>query len=122
MINIGKIKAHTPNLKVVNLYGIGFVDDTHIDLLSANCIHLECLALNFCLKVKGASFKQLLQKCRKLKTLLLQHCGEEDDDDDGGGDDSYGGGYGDDGEGDYDHDVNNVGRVDVGDDDDSIFA
>ena len=34
VINISKIKAHTPNLRIVNLYGISFVDDTHIELLS----------------------------------------------------------------------------------------
>ena len=75
VVNIGKIKAHTPNLKVANLYGISFVDDSHIELLTSNCIHLETLALNFCLRVKGASFKTLLQRCKKLKTLLLQHTG-----------------------------------------------
>lgn len=75
VINIGKIKSYTPNLRVVNLYGIGFVDDSHVEMLSTNCIHLECLSLNFCLKVKGSALKNLLQKCRKLKTLLLQHCG-----------------------------------------------
>lgn len=74
VINIGKIKAHTPNLRVVNLYGISFVDDTHVELLSSNCIHLECLALNFCLRVKGSTLRVLLQRCKKLKTLLLQHC------------------------------------------------
>ena len=111
MINIGKIKAHTPNLKVVNLYGIGFVDDTHIDLLSANCIHLECLALNFCLKVKGASFKQLLQKCRKLKTLLLQHCGEDCD---------YDNDYHDDGGGSSDDDDDDDGEDDDDDNGDSL--
>jgi len=76
VINIGKIKAHTPNLRIVNLYGINFVDDTHIELLSSNCIHLECLALNFCLRVKGSTLRVLVQRCKKLKTLLLQHCSE----------------------------------------------
>ena len=75
VINIGKIKAHTPNLKVVNMYGITFIDDSHIELLTSNCIHLECVALNFCLRVKGSSFKTLIQRCKKLKTLLLQHTG-----------------------------------------------
>ena len=75
VINIGKIKSHTPNLKIVNMYGITFIDDSHIELLTSNCIHLECLALNFCLRVKGASFKTLIQRCKKLKTLLLQHTG-----------------------------------------------
>ncbi|KAJ8317010.1 hypothetical protein KUTeg_004914 [Tegillarca granosa] len=78
VINIGKIKAHTPNLRIVNLYGISFIDDSHIELLASNCIHLECLALNFCLRVRGASFKMLLQRCKKIKTLLLQHTGIED--------------------------------------------
>jgi len=75
VINIGKIKAHTPNLRVVNLYGISFVDDSHVELLSSNCIHLESLALNFCLRVKGSTLKVLIQRCKKLKALLLQHCG-----------------------------------------------
>ncbi|XP_050397892.1 F-box/LRR-repeat protein fbxl-1 isoform X2 [Patella vulgata] len=78
VINISKIKAHTPNLKIVNLYGISFVDDSHIELLTSNCIHLECLSLNFCLRIKGSSFKTLIQRCKKLKTLLLQHTGVED--------------------------------------------
>jgi hypothetical protein len=78
VINIGKIKAHTPNLRTINLYGISFVDDSHVDMLSNNCIHLECLSLNFCLKVKGSSVKNLVYRCKKLKTLLLQHCSLED--------------------------------------------
>ena len=76
VINVSKIKAHTPNLRIVNLYGISFVDDTHVELLSSNCIHLEALSLNFCLRVKGHSFKALVQRCRKLRALLLQHCSE----------------------------------------------
>ena len=76
VINIGKIKAQTPNLRIINLYGIGFVDDSHVEMLSSNCIHLDTLALNFCLRVKGSSFKILIQRCKKLKTLLLQHCGQ----------------------------------------------
>jgi anti-anti-sigma regulatory factor len=61
---------------VVNLYGISFVDDSHIELLSSNCIHLECLGLNFCLRVKGSTLKVLVQRCKKLQTLLLQHTSE----------------------------------------------
>lgn len=76
VINIGKIKAQTPNLRIINLYGISFVDDSHVEMLSSNCIHLDTLALNFCLRVKGSSFKILIQRCKKLKTLLLQHCGQ----------------------------------------------
>ena len=74
VINVGKIKAHTPNLRVINLYGISFVDDSHVEMLSNNCIHLESLSLNFCLKVSGSSMKNLIHRCKKLKTLLLQHC------------------------------------------------
>lgn len=77
VINIGKIKAHTPNLRIVNMYGITFIDDSHIELLTSNCIHIETLALNFCLRVKGSSFKSLVQRCKKLKTLLLQHTGSK---------------------------------------------
>ncbi|XP_045189385.1 F-box/LRR-repeat protein 7-like isoform X7 [Mercenaria mercenaria] len=79
VVNIGKIKAHTPNLRVVNMYGITFIDDSHIELLTSNCIHLECLALNYCLRVKGSSFKTLIQRCKKLKTLLLTHTGVENE-------------------------------------------
>jgi hypothetical protein len=75
VVNIGKIKAHTPNLRIVNMYGITFIDDSHIELLTSNCIHLDCLALNYCLRVKGSSFKTLIQRCKKLKTLLLTHTG-----------------------------------------------
>ncbi|CAF0956301.1 unnamed protein product [Adineta steineri] len=77
-INISKIKAQTPNLRVINLYGIFFVDDNHIEIIASGCIHLECLALNFCTRVKGTSFKNLLQRCRKLQCLLLQNTGIED--------------------------------------------
>ncbi|CAF2679632.1 unnamed protein product [Rotaria sp. Silwood2] len=77
-INISKIKAQTPNLRVINLYGIFFVDDNHIEIIASGCIHLECLALNFCTRVKGSSFKNLLQRCKKLQSLLLQNTGIED--------------------------------------------
>ena len=76
VINISKIKSHTPNLRIINFYGISFVDDTHIETLSSNCIHLECVAVNFCLRVKGSSLRVVIQRCKKLHTLLLQHCGE----------------------------------------------
>ncbi|CAF3846071.1 unnamed protein product [Adineta steineri] len=77
-INISKIKAQTPNLRVINLYGIFFVDDNHIEIIASGCIHLECLALNYCTRVKGSSFKTLLQRCKKLQSLLLQNTGIED--------------------------------------------
>lgn len=74
VINIHKLKSATPNLKVVNLYGINFVDDSHIEAFSSNCIQLECLAVNFCAKVNGSSLKILLSRCKKLKCLLMQQC------------------------------------------------
>ena len=75
VINIGKIRAHTPNLRIVNFYGVTFVDDTHIEMLAASCIHLEVLAVNYCLQVTGSSLKLLMSRCKKLQTLLLRHTG-----------------------------------------------
>ncbi|CAL8107383.1 unnamed protein product [Calicophoron daubneyi] len=79
VINISKIKAHTPNLRVINLYGINFIEDSHVELLATNCIHLECIALNFCLNVKGSSFALLIANCTKVNSLLLEHCGLKDE-------------------------------------------
>lgn len=62
---------------MINLYGIFFVDDNHVEIVAAGCIHLECLALNFCTRVKGSSFKTLLQRCKKLQCLLLQNTGQD---------------------------------------------
>ena len=36
---------------------------------------LECLAINYCHKVNGSSFRILFQRCRKLKCLLAQQTG-----------------------------------------------
>ncbi|CAF2417150.1 unnamed protein product [Rotaria sp. Silwood2] len=77
-INISKIKVQTPNLRVINLYGIFFIDDNHIEIIASGCIHLECFALNFCTRVKGTSFTNLLQRCKKIQCLLLQNTGIED--------------------------------------------
>jgi len=74
-INISKIKANAPNLRTINLYGVGFIDDNHIEAIASGCIHLECLALNFCTRVTGTSFKNLMNRCRKLVCLLLQNTG-----------------------------------------------
>jgi len=75
VINIHKLKSATPNLRVVNMYGINFVDDSHVEAFSSNCIQLECLAINYCNKVTGASFKTLFTRCRKLRCLLAQQTG-----------------------------------------------
>lgn len=34
---------------------------------------MECIALNFCSRYKGYSLKTLLDRCKKLKSLLLQN-------------------------------------------------
>lgn len=41
VLNINKLKSTTPNLRVINLYGINFVDDSHIDAFSSNCIQVD---------------------------------------------------------------------------------
>ncbi|XP_065155281.1 F-box/LRR-repeat protein 2 [Atheta coriaria] len=71
VINVHKMKSATPNLRVINLYGINFVDDSHIDAFGSNCIQLECLAVNFCAKVNGSCMKTLFQRNRRLKCLLM---------------------------------------------------
>ncbi|XP_071441823.1 F-box/LRR-repeat protein 2 isoform X3 [Hetaerina americana] len=71
VINVHKLKSATPNLRVINLYGINFVDDSHIEAFSSNCIQLECLAVNFCPKVTGSSLKSLFQRSRRLRCLLM---------------------------------------------------
>ncbi|CAF2993374.1 unnamed protein product [Rotaria sp. Silwood2] len=78
-INISKIKTNAPNLRVINLYGIGFIDDNHIELIASGCMHLQCLALNFCVRIRGTSFKTLMNRCARLQCLLLQNTGIQDD-------------------------------------------
>ena len=75
-INLSRIKAHAPNLRVVNLYGACFIDDSHIEALASGCIHLECLGLNYCIKFKGFSLKMVFSRCQKLTCLLLQNTGK----------------------------------------------
>ncbi|XP_063703982.1 F-box/LRR-repeat protein fbxl-1 isoform X3 [Culicoides brevitarsis] len=71
VINVHKLKSATPNLRVINLYGINFIDDSHIDAFSSNCIQLECLAVNFCNKVTGSTLKTLIQRSKRLRCLLM---------------------------------------------------
>lgn len=56
------------------LLQVTFLSDEHLESLSTNCSFLECVAVNFCKKVNGSSLKQLLQRCKKLKSLLMDHC------------------------------------------------
>lgn len=71
VINVHKLKSATPNLRVINLYGINFIDDSHIDAFSSNCIQLECLAVNYCAKVTGASLKAVFARSKRLTCLLM---------------------------------------------------
>lgn len=97
VINVHKLKSATPNLRVINLFGINFVDDSHIDAFSSNCIQviiilygkfviliwntyrrffllqlqLECLAVNYCNKVTGSTLKMLIQRSKRLTCLLM---------------------------------------------------
>jgi len=78
VVNLTRIKAHTPNLRIVNLYGVAFIDDSHIESLSSGCIHLETLSAAFCEKITGESLPLLFKRCKKLHTLLLQNTGVTD--------------------------------------------
>lgn len=72
VVNIKTLKQATPNLRIINLYGITFLDDTHIEAFSSNCIQLQVLCVNYCSRVQGQSLKILLQRCRNLKCLMMQ--------------------------------------------------
>lgn len=74
-VNITKLKSHTPNLRVINFFGVKFLDDNHIEAISSNCVHLECLCIKFCTKYTGSSLKLLLQRCKKMSCLLLEQTG-----------------------------------------------
>lgn len=75
VINVHKLKSATPNLRVINLYGINFIDDSHIDAFSSNCIQLECLAVNYCNKVTGSTLKMLIARSKRLTCLLMNGTG-----------------------------------------------
>ena len=79
VINIHKLKSAVPNLRVVNLYGITFVDDSHVEAFSSNCIQLECLSLTYCVKFTGSVLKLLFQRCKRLRTLLMQYTSLQND-------------------------------------------
>lgn len=72
VVNIRQLKQATPNLRIINLFGISFIDDTHIEAFSSNCIQLQVLCVNYCSRVQGASLKILLQRCRNLKCLMMK--------------------------------------------------
>lgn len=72
VINIHKLRSAVPNLKVVNLFGINFIDDSHVEAFSASCNELEYLGLNFCFKFTGSCLQILLQRCKRLSSLVMQ--------------------------------------------------
>jgi len=72
VLNIRALKQATPNLRVINMYGVSFVDDSHIEAFSSNCIQLSVLCVNYCSKIQGASLKILIQRCKFLRCLMLQ--------------------------------------------------
>jgi len=72
VLNIRTLKQATPNLRVINMYGISFIDDTHIEAFSSNCIQLAVLCVNYCSKVQGSTLKILVQRCKYLRCLMLQ--------------------------------------------------
>lgn len=71
VINIHKLKSAVPNLKIINLYGINFIDDSHVEAFATSCTDLEYLGLNFCTKFLGSSLQLLLQKCKRLSSLMM---------------------------------------------------
>lgn len=79
VINIHKLKSAVPNLKIINLYGINFIDDSHVEAFASSCTDLEYLGLNFCFKFTGSSLHMLLQKCKRLTSLILQQTNLQDE-------------------------------------------
>ena len=43
VVNIKTLKQATPNLRIINLWGINFIDDTHVEAFSSNCIQLQVI-------------------------------------------------------------------------------
>ena len=72
VLNIRTLKQATPNLRVINMWGVSFVDDSHIEAFSSNCIQLAVLCVNYCSKVQGSTIKILVQRCKYLRCLQLQ--------------------------------------------------
>lgn len=72
VINIHKLRSAVPNLKIINLFGINFIDDSHVEAFASSCLDLEYLGLNFCSKFTGSSLTVLLQKCKRLSSLIMQ--------------------------------------------------
>merc|ERR1719410_3381627 len=72
VLNIRTLKQATPNLRGINMWGVSFVDDSHIEAFSSNCIQLAVLCVNYCSKVQGSTLAILVQRCKYLRCLQLQ--------------------------------------------------
>ena len=58
MLNIRSLKQATPNLTVINIWGVSFVEDAHIEAFSSNCIQLAVLCVGYCPKVRASKTKK----------------------------------------------------------------
>lgn len=76
VINIHKLRSAVPNLRIINLFGINFIDDSHVEAFASSCADLEYLGLNFCCKFTGSSLQVLFQKCKRLTSLMMQQTGK----------------------------------------------
>ena len=79
VINIHKLKSAVPNLRIINLYGINFIDDSHVEAFASSCNELEYLGLNYCTKFVGSSLQSLFQKCKRLSSLMLLQTNLQDE-------------------------------------------
>ena len=57
---------------MINLWGVSFIDDSHVEAFSSNCIQLAVLCVNYCSKVQGSTLKILIQRCKFLRCLQVQ--------------------------------------------------
>lgn len=71
VINIHKLRSAVPNLKIINLFGINFIDDSHVEAFASSCADLEYLGLNYCSRFTGSSLRVLFQRCKRLTSLML---------------------------------------------------
>lgn len=79
VINIHKLKSAVPNLKIINLFGINFIDDSHVEAFASSCADLEYLGLSFCSKFTGSSLPILIQKCKRLTSIMMQQTNLQDE-------------------------------------------
>lgn len=79
VINIHKLRSAVPNLRIINLFGINFIDDSHVEAFASSCSDLEYLGLNFCSKFTGSSLQILFTKCKRLTSLMMQQTNLQDE-------------------------------------------